>query len=152
MNIKMEEKEKNVEIDVNELLNTVENKNSHLENKTFTMINTEIIHALKTLDCNDTQLSSMCKQLYEYRLIQEICDLHKGKCVKIIRVNQTPPVKISTFGVVSDIKFKENGIYVTCMFFHPIRYMTYKYDNYMTFQKMTEEELMILHLQEHYLM
>lgn len=134
-------------IDIEEMLKNLENKNEHLEKKTLFSIQQDILNTLMQNGCEKKNAEKICNGLIGYRVIQEIYELHKGKCVKIMRIGRHP-LTLKTFGIVVDVKFMEKGTYVTCMFLNPIKYMTYRYDNYITFQKMSEEELYILQLRE----
>ena len=80
------------------------------------------------------------KKLNGYRFVDEIHELHKGKMVRWIR-NET--VKLTNGGIVTDIKFLDNGVHVLCMN-NQRRFIQYKYDDCYTFQKMSIEEQLIL--------
>ena len=60
--------------------------------------------------------------------------------VRWIRIGNT---NLTTGGIVTDIKFLENGIHVLCMN-NQRRFIQYKFDDCYTFQKMSTDEQLIL--------
>jgi hypothetical protein len=128
-------------LDIDNLLNTVENrKNDYLENKTMSGIALENYHKLLELGFEE-DLEEKCKKLLEYRLVDEIHELHKGKHVRWVR-NDTR--KITSGGIVMNIKFTNTGTQVVVKNAQN-RFIQYKFDDAVTFQKMsTEEQLLVL--------
>lgn len=84
-------------------------------------------------------------KLREYRFVDDLCDLHKGKHIRWIRVNSLP--ELTNGGLVVDIKFTNVGtqILVKSKF---NRFIQIKWDDCLVFQKFTEDELMILGLSD----
>lgn len=128
-------------IDIDNLLNSIEStKNDYLENKTMTEI-TNIIHEkIRDTAISKENYSETCKKLIGYRYVDEIFELHKGKMVRWIRHGTN---KLTNGGIVTDIKFLENGVHVLCMNSQR-RFIQYKFDDCYTFQKMNTEEQLIL--------
>ena len=51
------------------------------------------------------------------------------------------------FGKVTNIVFEDNGVLIRCvMFTNRLNYCNYKYDNFLTFQKLSADEKIILTL------
>lgn len=129
-------------LNVNKLLDTLENKsNAFLENKTMKIVVEEIFTAINTLPIGSETMEGMCKKLAEYRLVDDIRELHKGKFVRWI--NRTAPAKLNNGGIVVDILFKDNGTHVRCKNAMN-RFIQFKFDECLTFQKMNLEEQLIL--------
>jgi hypothetical protein len=134
-------------IDIDKLLNTIENKNNEfLENKTMKIVIQEIFEIINTLHANPETVEGTCKKLSEYRHVDEIRELHKGKFVRWI--SKKTPTKLNNGGIVMDIKFNDNGIHILCKNSQN-RFLQYKFDECFTFQKMTLEEQLILLSYEH---
>jgi len=133
-------------IDIDELLDTLEtNKTDYLENKTLNVITDEIYTCVCEV-CPDTNShKSICLKLVGYRLIDELQDLHKGKHVRWIRRDSS---RLTNGGIVMDIKFLDNGIHILCMNSMK-KFIQYKYDDCITFQKLSPTELLILMIYEH---
>lgn len=128
-------------LDIDNLLESIENtKNDYLDNKTTSDITSEIQDKLNEIGLSDDEKEIIIVKLKEYRFVDEIHELHKGKLVRWIR-NGTN--RLTNGGIVTDIKFLDNGVHVLCMNSQR-RFIQYKYDDCYTFQKMNVEEQLIL--------
>ena len=81
-------------------------------------------------------------KLTEYRYVDKICDLIRGKHVRWIRLSTTNSINsLTKGGIVADIKFLENGIYILIK--NALnKFIQYKFDDCITFQKLSTEELL----------
>jgi NDP-sugar pyrophosphorylase family protein len=133
-------------LDVDELLDTLENEtNDYLENKTLDGITDEIYEGVCEI-CDEKEIQEkICLKLIGYRMIDELHELHKGKHVRWIRRGTN---KLTNGGIVVDIKFLDTGTHVLCMN-SMNRFIQYKYDECVTFQKMSSTEMLILMAYEH---
>jgi hypothetical protein len=131
-------------IDVNELLNSIENKNNdYLENKTLNDIHNEKYNALVSLNLSKESIKNYCDKLADFRVVEEVYELHKGKFVRWINIEDDPDKKLKPGGFVFDIKFMDNGVHILCMN-NSRRFVQYKFDKCLTFQKLSTEEQLIL--------
>jgi hypothetical protein len=131
-------------IDINELLNSLENKNNdYLENKTLTDINNDKYNALSQINLSNENVQQYCEKLAEFRLVDEVYQLHKGKYIRWINIEDDANFKLQSGGFVFDIKFLDNGTHVLCMN-NSRRFVQYKFDKCLTFQKLSMEEQLIL--------
>ena len=128
-------------LDIDNLLDSIEStKNDYLDNKTMSDISNEIREKVEETGISHEKKEAIIAKLNGYRVVDEIYELHKGKMVRWIR-NDTD--KLTNGGIVTDIKFLENGVHVLCM--NSQRwFIQYKYDDCYTFQKMSIEEQLIL--------
>jgi hypothetical protein len=102
-------------IDINELLNSLENKNNdYLENKTLTDINNDKFNALSQINLSKENVQQYCEKLAEFRLVDEVYELHKGKYVRWINIEDDPDYKLKPGGFVFDIKFLDSGTHILC--------------------------------------
>jgi len=145
-------------INIDDLLLAVENdKNSHLDNKTLVNIAEDKFNQLKKLNLGKEQTKVLFSKLAEYRYIDEICQLHKGKHVRWIRniiINPTEtsinnktkkPINLTTGGIVVDIKFLDTGTHIMVLTNNPkCKCIQYKFDDCITFQKLSVDEQLIL--------
>jgi len=151
-------------LDIDALLDSIESdKNDYLENKTMTTVANEIYEKMNELSTTTEQNLDFCKKLIGYRYVDEINELHKGKHVRWIRTTNAPPgaicsvsvgsrltsgtsvekVVLTNGGIVTDVKFLDNGTHVLCMN-SGRRFIQYKFDDCLTFQKLSVEEQLIL--------
>ena len=80
-------------------------------------------------------------KLTEYRYVDKICDLIRGKHVRWVRLSTSTSTSLTKGGIVADIKFLENGIYILIKNARN-QFMQYKFDDCITFQKLSTEELL----------
>jgi hypothetical protein len=129
-------------IDINEILDTLENdKNDYLENLTFEKIQQNIYDSLLDVGISKQKIQDICTKLVEYRYVDEICHLHKGKFVRWMRRDK--PGELVKGGNVADIKFLDTGISVLCVNYLG-KFIQYRFDDCITFQKLSIEEQLIL--------
>ena len=133
-------------LDVDKLLDTLEtNSNDYLENKTLNGITDEVYNCVRDI-CNDPIVQQQtCMKLVGYRVVEELHELHKGKHVRWIRRTSS---KLTNGGIVMDIKFLDNGTHILCMNSMK-RFIQYKFDDCITFQKLSPTESLILMIYEH---
>jgi hypothetical protein len=130
-------------MDLNHLLDTIENeKNDYLENKTMESIHTEIYEKINELTLNKEKKEDICKKLIGYRYVDEINELHKGKHIRWIRLGSREPV-LTNGGILVDIKFTDSGTQCLCKN-SMNRFIQYKFDECISFQKLTMDEQLIL--------
>jgi len=133
-------------LDVDQLLSTLEtNKNDYLENKTLNGITNDVYNCIRDIRVDNEMQQQMCMKLVGYRLVEELHELHKGKHVRWIRHGSS---NLTNGGIVVDIKFLDNGTHILCMNSMK-RFIQYKYDDCITFQKLSPTELLILMIYEH---
>jgi hypothetical protein len=132
-------------LDIENLLQSVENvKNDYLENKTMTQINTSIYAVLCQLYLDKQEIQTICEKLLGYRYVENVSEIHKGKHIRWIRLyNSTNVHKLTAGGIVTNVKFLDNGTHIVSMGTGN-RFMQYKFDDCLTFQKLTMEEQLIL--------
>ena len=137
-------------MDIENLLSAIENeKTDYLENKTMSCIANIIMEQLNELNIGSREVEVIYQKLIGYRLVDEIHELHKGKHVRWLRQKQgTHNVKLTNGGIVVDIKFLDTGIHVLCLNSQQ-RFIQYKFDDCLTFQKLSTEEQLILMAYEH---
>lgn len=150
-------------IDIDKMLDSIENeKNDYLENKTMDSVTQEICEKISDLPIPDESKENICKKLIGYRYVDEIHELHKGKITSWIRIKKsaaqellerqikgsentyTIQPKLSGTGILVNIKFADRGTNVVISNPPNHRFTQYRFDDCLTFQKMTEEEQLIL--------
>jgi hypothetical protein len=120
----------------------LENEKSYLENKTIQSIKQEIDETLSYL--GEIEQDSMCQKLKTYRFVDIVYELHRGKYVRFIKKDDND-LKIG--GIVVDIKFLDNGTHVVLLNKFSKKIIQFKFDDVYIFQKMTNEEQLILFAQ-----
>jgi NDP-sugar pyrophosphorylase family protein len=128
-------------IDIDKLLGSIENdKNDYLERKSMKIITNEIYEKIEELKIQPQTRLEYCHKLAGYRLVEDVHELHKGKHLRWIR--ETSPT-LTNGGIVMNIKFLDTGTHVLCMS-NGNRFIQFKFDECIIFQKMTLEEQLIV--------
>jgi len=128
-------------LDIHHLLQSIENdKNDYLEKKTMEQITHEIYESVAQLTIPDNTKVEYCKKLAGYRLVDNIHELHIGKHVRWIRESSQ---SLTNGCIITNIKFLDNGTQVLGKN-NQNRFIQFKFDECIIFQKMTLEEQLIL--------
>jgi hypothetical protein len=130
------------QLNIDEILDAAENvDNNYIGDHTLNSISEEIVDCLKEININKELREKYCNSLLQYRYIDQIHQIHKGKHIRWIRNG-----KLTNGGIVVDVKFLDNGTHILCK--NGIRFIQYKFDECITFQKLTNDEVMILKVKE----
>ena len=84
---------------------------------------------------NDVEKVS--EKLIGYRYIDEVHEILRGRHVKWVNISKSPE-NLKGGGIVLNIKFLDNGVHILCS--QGNRITQYKFDECLTFQKLTEQE------------
>lgn len=153
-------------LNIEQLLKSIENVDTdYLGNRSLADISHEIIQALRNIDLPNNVIPDFCDKLKEYRLIDKLFQLHKGKHIRWIRIPSRlleshfesnhdkmrtrdlaqelmPRPVLTNGGIVVDIKFTNSGTQILCK--NKDRFVQYKFDDCITFQKLTDDEQLLL--------
>ena len=117
-----------------------------IEGHTLDSIMQEIANILQTEGFSRDHSKKIQEKLTDYRYVGEICDLYRGRHIRWIRLLESNGTRISPSnttmangGIVTDIKFQENGIYIQCKTPRN-QFMQFRFDHCILFQKLTSEE------------
>jgi hypothetical protein len=133
-------------IDIECLLKSIEkDKNDYLENKTLKDVNIDVFNKITELNIDPETVIELCNKLIGYRYVDEMHELHKGKHIRWIRIDKKT---LTNGGIVVDIKFLDNGTQILTMNAQR-RFIQFKFDDCLTFQKLSVEEQLILMAYEH---
>ena len=128
-------------INIAELLKDVSNERTqHLEGQTIESIGRSIYDSL-LLRVSGDMVRTFYEKLSGFRHIDKIYLLHRGKYARWIRNNSTPP-KLENGGIVVDTKITDNGVIVLCKI--GSRFTQYQFNDCITYQKLTPDEMLIL--------
>lgn len=114
---------------------------SNIENKNTDDIIKDIINVLK--QHNVYCIDKISSKLIGYVYIDEICDIQKGRHVRWIRITPGSKLTLTNGGVIMDTKFTNNGTQILCKN-KANKFIQYKFDDCISFQKMTNQEEIIL--------
>jgi hypothetical protein len=137
----------NSTIDVERLLELNESiEYDYLEDQTLAKISTDIFEAVKQQVSPDI-VQETCKKLIGFIYVYEIKQLHKGKHIRWIRNSSENNKKpLTNGGIIVDIKKLDSGTQILCK--NKNRFIQYKFDECITFQKLSSDEQLILSCKE----
>lgn len=114
---------------------------SNIENKNTDDIIKDIINVLNQY--NVSCIDKISSKLIGYVYIDEIRDIQKGRHVRWIRITPGSKLTLTNGGVIMDTKFTNNGTQILCKN-KANKFIQYKFDDCISFQKMTKQEEIIL--------
>ena len=113
----------------------------YIGDHSLSSITQEVFDILSEQDISKELIHKYSASLINYRLVEKVYHVHKGKHIRWLRND-----KLTNGGIVVDVKFLENGTQILCK--NKQRFIQYKFDDCITFQKLTMDELLILQLKD----
>jgi len=103
---------------------------------------------LKELHLSRETTLDYLKKLKGYRYIDEMNELKYGAYIRWIPITDPNNLHLKYCGIICDIKITDNGIVIVCKnFMH--RCYSFRMDNCLIFQKLTNQEQVILSALDH---
>jgi hypothetical protein len=139
-------------MDTNKLLKSLENEsNEYLLNKTSNQIIETNYIVLQELVLEKKELLKFMNLLKGYRYIDDMSELKYGTYIRWIPIMNPREIKMVKGALFCDIKITDNGVYLICKSFHNknCKHFQIKLDECLVFQKLTEQEKMILSVMDH---
>ena len=103
---------------------------------------------LKELHLSRETTLDYLKKLKGYRYIDEMNELKYGAYIRWIPITDPNNLQLKYCGIICDIKITDNGIVIVCKnFMH--RCYSFRMDNCLIFQKLTNQEQVILSALDH---
>lgn len=139
-------------LNVDELLDALDNdKNDSILKHTPAEINETKYNLFKSLNLNEDHIQDLLNRLNDYRFIENIDDLVEGSYIRWINLNELPEFKLKMGAKLLNIKTKEDdedNNLLSCVKFlgRMTSYFNIKFENNLIFQKLSEQELMLLYV------
>lgn len=124
-------------VDIHKILENIDD-NNYINNETTSSIANTIFQSLSNNNLSYELTCKYCNKLKEYKYIDELCELKKGKYIRWLR-----DTTLTNGGVLVDIIINDNYITITCKN-SMNRFTTFKWDDCLIYQKLTIEEQLIL--------
>jgi hypothetical protein len=99
---------------------------------------------LQQIGLSSSELKDIHKRLKDYRYIDEIDDVNYGSYIRWIPLNKEDDIRLRNGGIICDIKILDNGLHIFCK--NGFRLMQIKFDENLVFQKLTQQEKIILNV------
>jgi hypothetical protein len=132
-------------MDVNKLLHALDNENNEaIVDLNYEKIAKDKNDILQQLNLPRDMLSQLHKQLKIYRVVNDITDMRFGSYVRWISLKNPSVIKLTNGGIICDIKaLPENDLQIKCKN-KMNAFFQFKYSEVILFQKLSEQEQVIL--------
>jgi len=122
-------------------------------NESIIKLNSEKISTIKNnilqqLQLPRLELKSLNKKLKQYRYIDEIPDIQYGSYIRWISLKNPDNIKLTSGGIIIDIELFDDGVHIRCKN-NLGRIMQIKMNECLIFQKLTDQERLIIHILDH---
>ena len=119
------------------------------QNEVFLNLTTQKINELNMKIINELFLPrdvalSFMKKLMGYRYVDEINDLKRGSYIRWINIKDANNIHLTKGSTISDIKLTDNGTFISCTNIYGKSKFHIKMDECLIFQKLTDQEQVIL--------
>lgn len=132
------------ELDIEKLLSALEDdNNTELLDLDMKKINMDKADILSKLELPKTQYNDLLKKLKHYRYIDELPGMRYGSYIRWISIKDPEKLKLTTGGIVCEMKVGDNGIVVVCKN-NFNRFFQFNMPETLIFQKLNEQELVLL--------
>ncbi len=133
-----------VEEEILDLLDVLEkDSNSSVIDLTNSKIKQFKNDILQRLQLKGGELKTLHKKLKEYRYCTDLRDLQYGFYIRWIPLNDPNKIYLTKGGIVCDVKLVNNELQVLCKN-NLNRFFQFKFDEAIIFQKLSEQEKIIL--------
>lgn len=138
-------------MDVNKLLKALDNKdNEDLFNYTTEKIREMNFKVLKELELPKDVLKEYWNKLKEYKYVDEITDLKYGAYIRWIPIINPDNLPLLKGAIFCEIKPNNDGVMIICKSLGYIqKYFQIKMDENLIFQKLKDQELILLSALDH---
>jgi len=132
------------ENDIEHLMHALDNdSNSSIMNLTSGKIKNEKNNILQKIQLSREKLKEFHKKLKKYRYCQELKDIDYGFYIRWISLKSVGNLKLTNGAFICEIKSINNEIHIVCKN-NMNRMMQLKFDEALIFQKLSDQEQVIL--------
>jgi hypothetical protein len=142
---------KQTTMDVNKLLKALNNEsNEQLFNFTTNTIIETNKNILKELNLSKKDTLELVDKLRNYKYVDEMNDLKCGTYLRWINVDNPNSIVLSKGAVFCELKITNEGVFLICKNYgFKSRHFQISLDKHLIFQKLTEQELVLLSALDH---
>jgi len=136
----------NDSLNVNNLLNALENEsNASIMKLTTKDIKKRKNDILQKLQLKRKTLKLFHKKLKQYRYCTDLSDLQYGYYIRWISLQNPEKIYLTNGAIISDIKYENDSLQILCKNFKN-RFFQIKFDEVIIFQKLSNQEKVILNV------
>jgi hypothetical protein len=124
--------------------------NESLLNFTTLKLREMILKILKELQLPRNETLELMNDLKDYKYVDEMKDLKYGTYLRWIPIDDPENIHLKKGALFCEMKVKEDGVYIVCKNYgYNRKYFQIKLDENLIFQKLTEQELVLLSALDH---
>jgi hypothetical protein len=138
-------------MDVNKLLKALDDdSNEQLLNFTSKKITEMNLKVINELQLERKEALQIMKKLKDYRYVDELNDLKYGTYIRWVPLHNPDNIYITKGALFCEYKIKEDGVYLICKNFgYSNKHFQVKLDENLVFQKLTDQEQVLLSALDH---
>ena len=138
-------------MDVNKLLKALDDKsNETLLNFTSDKIREMNLNILKELHLSKKDTIDIYNKLKDYKYVDEMNELKYGTFIRWIPIEDPNNIYLTKGALFCEMKITDEGVFFVCKNFgFPARHFRISMDKNLIFQKLTDQELVLLSALDH---
>jgi ribosomal protein S10 len=138
-------------MDTNKLLKALDDEsNDTLMNFTTKKIREMNLKILKELELPKKELVSIFNKLKDYKYVDEMNELKYGTFLRWIPIEDPTNIHLTKGAIFCEMKITDDGVFCICKNFgFPSRHFQISMDKNLIFQKLTDQELVLLSALDH---
>ena len=138
-------------MDVNKLLKALEDEsNESLLNFTTDKLKEMNLNILKELRLSKIETLEILKKLNEYKYVDEMNDLKYGTYIRWISIENPESIFLTKGALFCEMKITDEGVFCVCKNYgYKQRHFQISMDKNLIFQKLTDQELVLLSALDH---
>jgi sulfite reductase beta subunit-like hemoprotein len=138
-------------MDINKLLKALDDEsNESLLNFTSEKIKNMNLKILNELHLSKQETNNIFNKLKDYKYVDEMNELKYGTFIRWIPIDDPTNIYLTKGALFCEMKITDEAIFCVCTNFgYPKRYFRISMDNNLIFQKLTDQELVLLSALDH---
>ena len=138
-------------MDVNKLLKALDDEsNESLLNFTSDKIREMNLNVLKELQMSKQDTLELLKKLKDYKYVDEMNELKYGAYIRWIPIEDPDNIHLTKGALFCEMKITDNGVFFICKNYgYNCRHFQISMDKNLIFQKLTDQELVLLSALNH---
>lgn len=138
-------------MDSEKLLKALDDEtNEHLFNFTTKKMREMTLKILKELELTKQETLEMMKKLKDYKYVDEMSDLKYGTYLRWIPVDDPENVHLTKGAIFCEVKITDDGVFLVCKNYgYGKKHFRLSMDKNLIFQRLTEQELVLLSALDH---
>jgi hypothetical protein len=135
-------------MDTDKLLKSLENEDNEylldLTTKKIRDMNKKVLHEL---DITTKEMSDYLSKLKDYKYVDEVSDLKYGAYLRWVSLTDPDDLDLQKGAIFCEVKVADDGLFLICRNYgYSRKHFRLKFDENLIFQKLSEQELILLNV------